>query len=73
MTAKRAEELRAHREQAALKDQEKMIAGQIVDGVKQIESAWARVPEPASEALPEMVSANRGTKGKTPKRVAMRR
>ena len=70
MTPKREQFLKAYREQAAQKDQQLSLQGQLVDGVQQIENAWNRIPA-VKEALPEMVMAGKG--GKTPKRVAMRR
>jgi hypothetical protein len=55
--------LAAYRQNAAMKDQELMFTGQLVDGIKQIEEAFAR-PAPTREALPEMASAAKGAKGK---------
>jgi hypothetical protein len=71
MTPKRQQFLNKYREKAAQRDQQLMITGQLVDGVRHIEEAWNRIPEPAKEALPEMVMAGKGRK--LPKRVAMKR
>lgn len=72
MTAERRVELAKLRENAELRDQRRMLTGQLVDGIKQIEEAWAKGPvQPA--ALPEMVMAGgKGAKGKG-KRLAVRR
>ena len=71
MTEERAAELAQYREQTAQKDRQRMLAGQIVDGVKQIEAALAK-PALQREALPEMVMAGRGARGNQ-KRVTVRR
>lgn len=71
MTKARREELVKIRENAELRDQRRMLTGQLVDGIKQIEEAWAKGPaQPA--ALPEMAMAGRGAKGKG-KRLAVKR
>jgi small subunit ribosomal protein S35 len=73
MTEERRQELVAYRQQNALKDQQRELTGQLIDGIKQIEEGLAR-PAPVREALPEMVMAGRGggnaAKGK---RVTVRR
>jgi hypothetical protein len=73
MTAERQAELAQYREASAVRDQERVTAGQLVDGVKEIREAWARKPESTTGALPEVVMAGRGIKGQRPKRVALRR
>lgn len=64
MTAERKAELEQYRRQAAMKDQQKAIAGQIIDGVMQIEQGLNK-PAPAREGIPELILAG--------KRVAVRR
>ena len=71
LTGKRREELKNFRENAELRDQRRMLTGQLVDGIKQIEDAWAKSPaQPAP--LPEMAMGGRGVKGKG-KRLAVKR
>lgn len=71
MTEERAAELAQYREQTALKDQQRMLTGQIVDGIKRIEEALAK-PAPEKEALPEMAMAGRGARGNQ-RRLTVRR
>ena len=72
MTEARQAELAKFRENAELRDQRRMLTGQLVDGIKQIEEAWAKGPAQPT-ALPEMaVVGGKGAKGKG-KRVAIRR
>lgn len=69
MTRERRAELDKLRENAALRDQRRLLTGQLVDGVKQIQEAFAKAPaQPV--ALPEMAMA--GGKGRG-KRVAVKR
>ena len=68
LTEERRAELARYRQEAELKDQSKLLSGQLVDGVKQIEQAFTKR---APEALPEMVMAG-GTKGRG-KTVSVRR
>jgi hypothetical protein len=69
MTPERRAELDKLRENAALKDQRRLLTGQLVDGVKQIQDAFAKAPAPPV-AIPEMIMA--GGKGRG-KKVAVRR
>ena len=71
MTEERAAELAQYREHTAQVDRQRMIAGRMVDGVKQIEEALAK-PNPERDALPEMAMAGRGARGNQ-KRVTVRR
>jgi small subunit ribosomal protein S35 len=73
LTAERKAELARYREAAAAKDQQRLLAGQLMDGVKQIEDAWARIPVAAKEALPEMIMAGKGPRGQKGKKVGIRR
>jgi hypothetical protein len=52
MTSKRKEELARYREESMVADRQRMMAGMLVDGVKQIEAAF-RKPEhvPAAPAM----------------------
>jgi uncharacterized protein YPO0396 len=71
MTRERQAELKKLRENAELRDQRRLLTGQLVDGIKQIEEAFSKVAaQPA--ALPEMVMAGKSGKGKG-KKVAVRR
>lgn len=71
MTEKRRAELAQIREEAELTDQKQLLSGQLVDGIKLIEEAWAKGPaQPV--ALPDMVLTGKGAKGKA-KRLAVRR
>lgn len=69
MTEERVAELEAYRKEIEMKDMQKEVTGQIVDGVRLIEEALKKSPR-VREALPEMARAGRAAKGK---RVAMRR
>jgi small subunit ribosomal protein S35 len=73
MTNQRANELARYRQQLAERDQQKELAGKLIDGIKQIEASIAAAVVPEQGALPEMVMAGRGSKGKAPKRLAVRR
>lgn len=73
MTEDRRKELAEHRDQVAMKDEQLESVGRLVDGVKEIQMAWAR-PD-ARQAIPEMVMAGKGVKGKAPlrKKIGVRR
>jgi len=66
MTTARREELARLRENSDLKDQRRMLTGQLVDGIKQIEEAFAKGQEPKPFAELMMV-------GKGGKRLAVKR
>lgn len=68
VTEQRREELIKYRQAMTLKDQQREITGQLIDGIKQIEEGL-RKPLAVNEELPEPVMAGRG-KGK---KVAVRR
>jgi small subunit ribosomal protein S35 len=68
MTDERRQDLARYRQQISLKDQQLEVAGQLIDGVRQIEEGLAKA-KLVREALPEMVMAGKG-KGK---KVAIRR
>lgn len=73
MTPERERELANHRRQLAHKDEQKMLAGELVDGIKLIEQRLSQIiPE---ESMSDMVMAGKpGLKGgKAPKRMAVRR
>jgi small subunit ribosomal protein S35 len=69
ITEERRIELIKYRQGMVMKDQQRELAGQLVDGIKQIEQGLAK-QEPIRQSLPEMVQAVRGIKGK---RVSVRR
>lgn len=69
ITEERRIELAKYRQDIALRDQQRELAGRLVDGVKQIEQGLAK-QEPIRQSQPEMIQAVRGTKGK---RVTVRR
>ena len=72
MTGERKEELAKLRANAELRDQRRLLTGQLVDGVKQIEDAFSKIAaQPV--AVPEMVIAGKGAKGKGNKRLAVKR
>jgi small subunit ribosomal protein S35 len=71
MTARRRAELISLRENAELRDQRRLLTGQLVDGVKQIEDAWSKSPAQPT-ALPEMAMAGKGIRAKG-KRIAVKR
>lgn len=73
LTPARIAELAQYREEVATKDQTRMLAGKLIDGVRQIESAWSRIPVVEKEALSDMVMAGRGGKGQKGKKIAIRR
>jgi small subunit ribosomal protein S35 len=68
MTNERRQELANYRQQMSLKDQQLEVAGQLIDGIRQIEDSLAKAA-PVRDAIPEMVMAGQG-KGK---KVAVRR
>ena len=70
LTEERREELAKYRQGMALKDQQREIAGHLIDGVRQIEQELAKPPK-VTNAVPELVAAGRG-KG-SGKRVSVRR
>lgn len=72
MTKERRIELTKYRHQIATQDQQREIAGQLLDGIKQIEEALAK-PVPLREAVPEMIMAGKGGKIIKGKKVAVRR
>lgn len=69
ITEDRRIELIKYRQDIALKDQQRELAGQLVDGIKQIEQGLAK-QEPIRASLPDMIMAARGGKQK---RVTVRR
>ncbi|KAG4417454.1 hypothetical protein IFR04_009407 [Cadophora malorum] len=68
LTEARKQELHQYRQAMMLKDQQKEITGQLIDGIKQIEEGLKQ-PISLGDALPEPVMTGRG-KGK---KVAVRR
>ncbi|KAG0645897.1 37S ribosomal [Hyphodiscus hymeniophilus] len=73
MTRERKEELAKLRANAELKDQRRLLTGQLVDGVKQIEEAFSRAAaQPSPVPAMAMAGKGAGTKGKA-KKVAVRR
>ena len=63
MSEERKAELEKVRANAELRDQRRLLTGQPVDGIKQIEEAFSKVAaQPV--AAPEMVMAGKGGKGK---------
>jgi len=71
MTKERRAELEKIRANAELRDQRRMLTGQLVDGIKQIEEAFSKVVAQPT-AVPEMVMAGKGAKGRG-KRIAIKR
>ncbi|KAE8445319.1 hypothetical protein EG329_013557 [Mollisiaceae sp. DMI_Dod_QoI] len=71
ITTQRKKELEQYRQQVAMKDQQREIAGHIINGIMQIEEGLKKSVA-AREELPEMIMA--GSESKTRgKRVAVRR
>lgn len=70
MTEARQAALEEHRQKTAAIDEQRMLAGQLVDGVKRIEDAFSK-PELVAETLPG-IDAHRAGKGKG-RTVAVRR
>ena len=63
MTKERQKELAELRANAELTDQRRLLTGQLVDGIKQIEEAFSKAAaQPVS--IPEMVMAGKGIKGR---------
>jgi small subunit ribosomal protein S35 len=60
-----------YRQAITLKDRQRELAGQLVDGIQQIEEGLAK-QEPVRESLPEMMMTARGIKGKQ-RKVTVRR
>jgi small subunit ribosomal protein S35 len=71
ITKERRTELIKYRQAAALIDQRRELAGQLVDGIQQIEADLAK-QVPVKESLPTMMMASRGSKGQQ-KKVTIRR
>ncbi len=71
ITEERRIELIKYRQAISLKDQQRELAGQLVDGIQQIEEDLAKQPS-TRESLPDMIMAARGSKGKQ-KKVTVRR
>jgi hypothetical protein len=72
MTAERKAELEAARQQAIMTDEQRALEGSVVDGVKQIETAFLRKPELETAApVAQTVAAGKGAaKGKKTKQRA---
>lgn len=71
MTDERRQELGRYRQAMTVKDQEREITGQLVDGIRQIEEGMRRAVA-AKNATPELVMAGKGATGKG-KKVSVRR
>lgn len=71
LTEKRRAELEASRAFAKQRDEQRLVAGAVVDGIKQIQDALAKPVEQAAPVA-EMVTAGKGKAAKG-KRVTVRR
>jgi small subunit ribosomal protein S35 len=63
ITEDRQMELVKYRRDIVLKDQQRELADQLIDGIKQIEQGLAK-QEPIRASLPDMIMAARGGKQK---------
>lgn len=71
MTEKRRAELEQYRQQAATKDSQRAVAGQLIDGIMQIEEGLNKAAA-AKQAMPELILAGGDSRSRG-KRLAVRR
>lgn len=72
MSPERKAELDTIRQQALLQDEQKQHKGLLIDGLSEIQGAFARLPPPTLDAIPEFVMAGKG-KAKGARKVSVRR